>query len=71
MDKPVPIIVELIVQIIGLPIRGMDPTLFLDDKTKETSLEKEMKKKYGTSRGKEASSSNESTMQPHNWAQKS
>jgi hypothetical protein len=30
----------------------MDLTLFLDDKTKEKALEKEMKKKYGTDRGK-------------------
>jgi hypothetical protein len=29
----------------------MDPTLFLDDKTKEKALAEEMKKKYGTNRG--------------------
>jgi hypothetical protein len=29
----------------------MDPTLFLDDKTKEKAIAEEMKKKYGTSRG--------------------
>jgi hypothetical protein len=51
LDKPIPIIVELIVQITGLPIRGMDPTLFLDDKTKEKALAEEMKNKYGTARG--------------------
>jgi hypothetical protein len=71
LDKPVPITVELIAQITGLPIRGMDPALFLDDKTKEKALAEEMKKKYGTTRGQEGSSSNESTMQPHNWARKS
>jgi hypothetical protein len=38
LDKPVPITIELISQITGLPIPGMDPTLFLDDKTKEKSL---------------------------------
>jgi hypothetical protein len=46
------IIVELIAQITGLPIWGMDPALFLDDKAKEKALVEEMKKKYGTSRGK-------------------
>jgi hypothetical protein len=50
MDKPVPITIDLIVQITGLPIRGMDPALFLDDKTKEKVLTEEMNK-YGTSRG--------------------
>jgi hypothetical protein len=35
LDNHVPITVELIAQITGLPIRGMDTTLFLDDKTKE------------------------------------
>ena len=29
----------------------MDPTLILDDKSKEKALEEEMKKKYGTTRG--------------------
>jgi hypothetical protein len=29
----------------------MDPTLFLNDKTKEKALAEEMKKKYGTARG--------------------
>jgi hypothetical protein len=50
LDKPIPITVELIVQIIGLPTRGMDPTLILDDKSKEKALVEEMKKKYGTTR---------------------
>jgi hypothetical protein len=47
-DKPVPITVELIAQITGLPTWGMDPALILDDKSKEKTLAKEMKKKYGT-----------------------
>ena len=51
LDKPIPITIELIVQIIGLPTRGMDPMLILDDKSKEKALAEEMKKKYGTSRG--------------------
>jgi hypothetical protein len=51
LDKPIPITVELIAQITGLPIQGMDPTLFLDEKTKEKALAEEMKKKYGTSKG--------------------
>jgi hypothetical protein len=38
MDKPVPITIELIAQITGLPIRGMDPMLILDDKSKEKAL---------------------------------
>ena len=29
----------------------MDPTLFLDEKTKEKTLAEEMKKKYGTDMG--------------------
>jgi hypothetical protein len=51
LDKPIPITVELIAQITGLPIRGMDPALILDDKSKEKALAEEMKKKYGTARG--------------------
>jgi hypothetical protein len=51
LDKPIPIIVELIAQITGLPIRGMDPALILDNKSKEKMLAEEMKKKYGTDRG--------------------
>jgi hypothetical protein len=51
LDKPVPITIELITKIIGLPIRGMDPMLILDDKSKEKALAKEMKNKYGTDRG--------------------
>jgi hypothetical protein len=51
LDKPVPITVELIAQIIGLPIRVMDPSLFLDEKNKEKALEEEIKNKYGISWG--------------------
>jgi hypothetical protein len=51
LDKPIPITVELIAQITGLPSWGMDPALILDDKSKEKALAEEMKKKYGTTRG--------------------
>jgi hypothetical protein len=51
LDKPVPISVELIAQITGLPTRGMDPVLIMDDKSKEKALADEMKNKYGTTRG--------------------
>jgi hypothetical protein len=51
LDKPIPITIELIAQITGLPIQGMDLVLALDDKSKEKVLAKEMKKNYGTARG--------------------
>jgi hypothetical protein len=51
LDKPVPINVELIAQITGLPTRGMDLALILDDKSKEKTLAEEMNNKYGTDRG--------------------
>jgi hypothetical protein len=51
LDKLVPITVELIMQITGLTTGGMDPTLVLDNKSKEKTLAEEMKKKYGTDRG--------------------
>jgi hypothetical protein len=35
LDKPFPITVDIIAQIIGLPKWGMDPALILDDKSKE------------------------------------
>jgi hypothetical protein len=51
LDKPIPITIEIIAQIIGLPIWVMDPALIMDDKSKEKALAEEMKKKYGTARG--------------------
>jgi hypothetical protein len=51
LEQLVSIDVELIAHITGLPSRGMDPTQFLEDKTKEKALAEEMKKKYGTERG--------------------
>jgi hypothetical protein len=38
LDKVLLIDVEIIVNITGLPSRGMDPAQFLDDKTKEKAL---------------------------------
>jgi hypothetical protein len=51
LDKPVPITIELIRTNNRITNRGMDPTLILDDKSKEKALAEEMKKKYGTTRG--------------------
>jgi hypothetical protein len=51
LDKPIPITVEIIAQITGSPTWGMDPTLIPDDKSNQKTLEEEMKKKYGTTRG--------------------
>jgi hypothetical protein len=62
LDKPIPIIVELITQITGLPTWGMDPALILDDKSKEKTLAEEMKKKYGTDRGTRGIIIKQSTM---------
>ena len=42
VEKPIPITIELITQITGLPIRGMDPVLILDDKSKDKYLAEEM-----------------------------
>ena len=47
LEKPIPITVDLIAQITGLPIQGMDPMLILDNKSKEKALAEEIKKKYG------------------------
>jgi hypothetical protein len=51
LDKPVPITIELIAQITGLPIRGMDPTFIMDKQSKDKTLAEEMKNKYATARG--------------------
>jgi hypothetical protein len=50
LKEPVCIDVELIVFIIGLSSMGESPTQYLDDKRKENTLIKEMKKTYGTER---------------------
>jgi hypothetical protein len=51
LENLVSIYVELIAHITGLPSQGMDPTQFLDEKTKDKELMEEMKKKFGTDRG--------------------
>jgi hypothetical protein len=51
VEEPISIDVEIISFIIGLPSRGENPMQYLDDKTKEKEMVKEMKKTYGTERG--------------------
>jgi hypothetical protein len=51
MESHVSIYVYLIAYITCLPIDGEKPEQYLDDKTKEKTLAKEMKNKYGTERG--------------------
>jgi hypothetical protein len=43
--------VDMIVEIIGLPTDGEKPHQYLDDKTKEKALAKEMKEKYSIDKG--------------------
>jgi hypothetical protein len=51
MDRPVPINVDLIAAITGLPTDGEKPEKYLEDKTKEKAISDEIKDKYGTYRG--------------------
>jgi hypothetical protein len=51
LEQVISIDVEIIAYITRLPSWGEEPTQFLEDKTKEKALAKEMKKKYGTERG--------------------
>jgi hypothetical protein len=51
LEHTISVDVYLIAHIIGLPSRGEEPTQFMDEKTKEKALAREMKKKYGTERG--------------------
>jgi hypothetical protein len=51
MDRPMPINVDLITTITGLPTDGEKPEKYLEDKTKEKSISDEIKAKYGTERG--------------------
>jgi hypothetical protein len=51
MDRPVPINVDLIAEITGLPTDGEKPEQYLEDKTKEKSISDEIKEKYGIERG--------------------
>jgi hypothetical protein len=52
MERPIPINVDLIVEVTGLPKDGEKPEKYLEDKTKEKSILDEIKEKYGTKRGK-------------------
>jgi hypothetical protein len=51
LEQLVSIDVELIAYITSLPSWDEDIAQFLEEKTKEKELDKEMKKKYGTERG--------------------
>jgi hypothetical protein len=51
MDRPVPINVDLITEITGLPTDGEKPEQYLEDKTQEKAISDEIKVKYGTERG--------------------
>jgi hypothetical protein len=51
MDRRVPINVDLIATIIGLPTDGEKLEQYLEDKTKAKSISDEIKAKYGTKRG--------------------
>jgi hypothetical protein len=47
MDRPVPINVDLIAAITGLPMDGEKPEQYLEEKMKEKSISDEIKVKYG------------------------
>jgi hypothetical protein len=51
MDRPVPIDVDLIANITGLPTDGVKPEQYLDDKMKEKTIAEEVKSQFGTDRG--------------------
>jgi hypothetical protein len=51
LDTQVSIDVDFITKITGMPTNGEKPVQYLDDKTKETTLAKDMKQTYGTERG--------------------
>jgi hypothetical protein len=51
MDRPVLIDVYLITNITGLPIDGVKPKQYLDDKIKEKAISEEVKAQFGTERG--------------------
>jgi hypothetical protein len=51
MDRPVPISVDLITTITGLPIDGENPEKYLEYKKKEIVISNEIKENYGTERG--------------------
>ena len=47
MDRPVPITMDLIATITGLPIDGENLEKYLEDKTKAKAISDEIKAKYG------------------------
>ena len=51
MDRPVPINVDLIATITGLPMDGEKPAQYLEEKMKRKSISKVIKEKYGMERG--------------------
>jgi hypothetical protein len=51
MDRPVPINVNLISKLTGLPIDGVKIEKYLDEKTKEKAITEEVKEKFATYRG--------------------
>jgi hypothetical protein len=51
MERPVPIDVDLIANITGLPTDGVNPEQYLDEKMKEKTIAEEVKSQFGTDRG--------------------
>jgi hypothetical protein len=51
MDRVVPIIVDLIATIMGLPIEGEKLEKYLEDKTRARAISDEIKAKYGVECG--------------------
>jgi hypothetical protein len=51
MDRSVPITVDLITGITGLPTDGEKPEQYLEDKTRAKAISDEIKAKYGIERG--------------------
>jgi hypothetical protein len=48
MDRPMPINVDLIATITGLPMDGEKPEQYLEEKMKAKAISDEIKAKYGT-----------------------
>jgi hypothetical protein len=51
IDRPMPVNVDLIATITGLPTNGEKPEQYLEDKNKAKSILDEIKDKYGMERG--------------------
>jgi hypothetical protein len=50
--RPVPIDFNMIAKLIGLPIDGVNPEKYLNEKPKENFIVEEVKVKFGTDRGR-------------------